>query len=429
MSNNTFCREDLGNGVAFSQVQDSKFRHNSISVYLIAPLDAKKASETAILPFIMRKSSSSFPDFTQLERELCDLYGASLSSDVVKYGDKHILCFSLTAIDDHYTIGGEVISDRCASLLGDMVLCPRLSEGAFDEQDFALEKQNLIDTIEAEINEKRTYAINQCRRMMFEGTELATPKYGTVEGAQALTAKAAAERYHEIIKSSQIEITFVGCGDPTAAKEKFRELFSNIERHVAGAQPLVLPAVPQAEKTATKVMEVAQGKLVMGMRTERLDSKDKIDAAKLMSALYGGTPSSKLFRNVREKLSLCYYCVARLDQPTESLMVDIGVEHANRDKAQAAILEQLKAIASGDFTESELHETKLAYANSIRASKDSLSATEMWYLMQILNGTSYTPDQEVEAILSVTAERVAKIAKTVQLDSVFFLTGEGKADE
>ena len=48
-------------------------------------------------------------------------------------------------------------------------------------------------------------------------------------------------------------------------------------------------------KDISESMEVAQSKLVMGFRTQIAAPQKEIVAAKLMTAMFGGTPHSKLF--------------------------------------------------------------------------------------------------------------------------------------
>lgn len=422
MASKTLNRQQLGEGIAFSSVQDEKFRHNSISVNIIAPLSPEKASATALLPSLLRKGCATLPDYTMLERQLCELYGASLSGGVMKYGASQIIDCSISFIDDAYTLEGEVISARCADLLGDILLCPKMTDGIWDSQDFELERKNLIDSIEAEINEKRTYAINRCAAIMFEGSVMSTQRLGTAEGAKALTPAIVAERYREIMDIGRIEIIFTGCGDPAPAMEKFRQRFAGLHRHPCTIEKAVLPPA-SGVKSVTKRMDISQGKLVLGMRAGELDGSVQVDSAKLMTLLYGGTPSSRLFVNVREKLSLCYYCAARFDRSTATMMVDIGVEHQNRDKAQTAILEQLEVLAKGGFEDRELTETKLSYINGLRSISDSLSAIENWYLMQILNGGNRSPEEEAAAMETIDREQISAAAAKVTLDSVYFLTG------
>ena len=422
-------RVQIGEEVYFSSIQDQKFKHNSITVHLITPLDPKTVTSNAILPFLLRKGSRNCPDFTKLEQTLCDLYGASLSADVSKMGEYQILSCSIVGIDDRFALEKEAVSAGCARLLGEIVLDPNIVDGAFPEKDFELERQFLIDTIQAEINEKRAYALNQCKALMCRGTRLAIPKYGWAEKAAELTPAGAAQRYHALVDTARVEIIFTGCGSPDGAREEFSRLFAGISRHPSGFAPA--PIVERAEtvKEETVEMDIAQSKMVLGFRTGSLASKAEVDATKLMSFLYGGTPCSRLFIHVREKRSLCYYCAARFDQNTGIMMVDIGVEKENRDKAREAILEQLEAVASGNFTDEELDSAKLSYVNSLRSIPDGLSSLEGWYLAQILRGSQVTPEEEAEAIRGVSREAVVAAAAKVTLDTVYFLTSKsGKED-
>ena len=426
--NKRFTREELAPGVSFSSIRDPKFKHNTISVNFIVPLDAETASGYALLPALLRKGSRKCPDFTLLEQTLCDLYGASLSGDVTKYGEHQILSASITSIDDSYTLEGEEISGRCADLLADMVLDPNIQDGAFPQEDFRLEQQYLIDTIEAEINEKRSYALQQCRSAMCAGTRLAVSRYGTVEDARALTPASSAEDYRRLIDTARVEILFVGCGDPGSARKKFRARFVGLERHPASFTPQPLVEKAGEVKSLEERMEIAQSKLVLGMRAGDVSTRQRQDAVKVMAALYGGTPFSRLFVNVREKLSLCYYCSARFDSPTGIITVDIGVEKENRQKAQEAILRELKAIAEGQFSDEELASTKLTLANSLKAVGDSLSAIESWYLTQILRGREESPEEELAALERVDRAQVEGAAAGVTLDTVYFLTSKEAAE-
>lgn len=422
-------RHKLGEGVCFSSIQDQKFKHNCISVNLITPLEEDTVTANAILPYLLRRGSKSCPDFTKLEQTLCELYGASLSADTGKSGEYQVLTCTIVGIDDRFALENESVSAGCARLLGEIILDPNITDGAFPEEDFLLERQNLIDTIQAEINDKRAYTLSQCKAVMCEGSRLAIPRYGWVEKAEKLTAKEAAERYQKLIDTAQVEIIFVGSGSPDGAREEFSRLFKSLERHPAAFAPEPIVETAERVKEKTVALDVAQSKLAMGFRTGRLPDKAKLDAMKLMAFLYGGTPFSRLFVHVREEKSLCYYCAARFDQLTGILMVDIGVERENSDAAKAAILEQLTAVAKGDFSDEELESARMSYKNSLRSVPDTLSGMEGWYLGQILKGTHLSPEEEEAGIAKVTREEVVAAAKQVTLDTVYFLASPEKNEE
>ena len=422
-------RVRLGSEVYFTSIQDRKFKHNLISINLLTPLEEETATVNAILPFLLRRGSKKCPDFTELSKTLCELYGASLNADVMKIGERQVLSCAIVGIDDRFALDGEDVTAGCARLLGELLLAPNITGGAFPQEDLDLERQNLIDTIQAEINDKRAYTVNQCRALMNEGSPLAIPKYGWVEKARAITPRIAAEQHARLIDTAKVEILFVGCGSPDSAREEFARLFGDLPRHPASfvPEPVVETAASVREKTVE--MEIAQSKMALGFRTGCLADKRETDAMKLMSFLYGGSPFSRLFVHVREEKSLCYYCASRFDQMTGAMMVDIGVERENQPQARAAILEQLDAVAKGEFTGEELESARLSYVNSLHSVPDSLSGLESWYLTQILLGRSDTPEEAAAAMAGITREEVIAAAKKVTLDTVYFLASKGGEKE
>lgn len=234
--NDRFQRESIGDGVWFSSVTDPKFKHNRISANLLVGLESETASVNAALPFILRRGCRSCPDFTMLNQKLCELYGASLSCDVSKFGGYQVLELSIYGIDDRFTLDNAPLARECAALLCDVLLDPKLSDGAFDEQDTALERQQLVDTIEGQINDKRLYALTRCKSLMCAGEPIAVDKYGSIPDAKAITARSAAEAYRRVIETAQVELFFVGSGDPAEAKETFRKAFSGIRRSPAALE-------------------------------------------------------------------------------------------------------------------------------------------------------------------------------------------------
>lgn len=422
--NNTLRRRRIGDEVYFSSLTDPKFKHNRISVNYILPLERETVSENALIPFLLRKGSRECPDFTLLNQRLYSLYGASLSADVSKYGGYQVLELSISGLDDRFTLDGEAVVAECAKLLSGLATDPNLPDGAFPQKDVELEKQYLIDSIEAEINDKRAYAINKCRTIMCQGEPAALRKYGYVEDVEKITPQSAAEAFLRVRRTARVEILFVGCGDSAPAQEVLEATFAKLDR-----APIELPEqvkVPAAATVKDEVerMDLSQSKLAMGFRTGEIRDMAELSAARMMVAMFGGTPFSRLFINVREKLSLCYYCAARFDRITGILMVDSGVEAKNREKAQAEILNQLEVMKRGEFSDEELENTLLTMKNSLYTVSDSLSGLEDWYMAQLMNGASRSPQEEAELLAKVTREDVMAAAQKVTLDTVYFLTGE-----
>jgi len=431
--NQLFERTEIAPSVFFSSVTDTKFMHNNISVNFILPRDEKKSTVNAVLPLIMRMGFGSCPDFTELERTLCRLYGAALDAGVSARGPYQILNFGVMSIDDRFAAEGENVSEGCAALLADMVLSPKTDNGAFDKKAFILEKRYLIDTINAELNDKRALALRRCREAMFAGKRAAVPKYGYISQASHLTPKSAYRRWEEIMESAPIEIIFTGCGSPKLSKELFARRFSQIKRK---PEPMVREDYIQKADKVTKItesMEINQSKLVMGFRIsgDMTDPK-KFAAARVMAAILGSAPFSRLFANVREKLGLCYYCQIRMDVSTSSVFIDSGIDISKSESAQEAILAQIEDIALRGVTQSELEDAKRYIIGAIRGVGDGLLRLENWYLSRIIFGRVFSPEEDIKLIESVTAEQVSEAAAAMSQDTVYLLAqrhGEGSCDD
>ena len=414
--------QSIKDGVYFSSISDERYKSNRISVNFILKLDADSASENALFPYILEKSCEDYPDPTDFSRNLDRLYGAAVGGSVKKIGDLQILSLAVSYLDDKFAFDGENMTELMAKILAGAALRPYLPNGGFSSGVFAVEKQNLIDLIESEINEKREYAISRAQEIMGRGEPYGINKLGDRQSAEKLTAEGVLNAYKNAVKSARIEIMFVGCSSGEAAFEVFKSEFGKVERaykqEISSAPALISNEV----KTQTDRFDVAQSKLVLGFKAQQ--TQEDIDSLRVMTALYGGTPVSKLFLNVREKMSLCYYCAARYDRIKGVVLVDSGVETDNVEKAKKEILNQLEEIKKENISEEELEFTKLSLKNSFKTIGDSAAGLESWYLGQRVAGTQFAPSDEAKKVDAVTKEDIVKAAKLLKLDTVYLLTGK-----
>lgn len=421
-------RTRIGDGIWFNSVVDGRYKTNRISVSLILPLERETASVNALIPGVLRKGTKSCPDFTEFSKKLAMFYGMRVGYGVTAVGDCQVMTLSADVIDDSYALNAEPLLKEAGRILAEVVLEPVMEEGAFRETDIELEKQSLIDLIESEINEKRYYALNRAMSVLCAGEPAGVNKYGYIEDVKKISPRSAAEAYAGLLETARIEVMFVGCGDPNQAKQILEQAFSGIKRNPRRFDVFTVKK-EAVLKEETDRMNVAQSKLVLGFRTAVRPDDEAIDAVRLMLALYGGTPSSKLFLNVREKMSLCYYCAARPNVSKGLAFVDCGVEHQNIEKAKAEILRQLDCIRNGEFTEEELQHAKLSMVNSFRSVGDSAGAVEGWYLSQVLYGTQNSPEAEAEKIAGISRDAVIQAAVNMKLDTVYLLTAEDDAEK
>ncbi len=421
-------REKIKDGVYFTKIVDNRYKTNRISVNLVFPLSKSEVTANAIVPMLMLKGTNKLPDFTELNKALDSLYRAHLDTSASKIGDYEILNISISSIDDRFALDNEDIIAKSCDILCQTLFEPAFLSDSFSQKEFETEKQGLIDLINSEINDKRSYALSQAESLMFANEPYGAKLHGYAHEAEKLTLDDARLAYKSIISKAKAEIFFVGCGDAnkasSALKPAFQACTGFCDFEISNGGQIA----PEDAVTHTEKMSVLQSKMVLGFRTHTNSTESCMDT-RLAVAIYGGTAFSKLFTNVREKLSLCYYCSAYFIKSKSSMFVNCGVEKENIAKAKDEILRQLEAVQNGDFTMQDLEQTRLSVINSMRSIGDSPASTEVWYLSRVLEGTMKTPEQMISELCAVTFDDVCTAAKKITLDTVYILTSEDHDNE
>ena len=413
-------------GVNFRSIRDTKFKTMRISAHLIVPMSRQTAAENALLPFLLSRASREYPDFTKLGQRLAELYGASLNADVQKLGDLQVLSLSASGIADRYALEGEAISGELAKLLCSILFDPPLVDGLFPEDGFEQEKRQTVELIDSEYSDKRTYARQRCEAIMCADEPYGVNRYGGKEDIAQVQRPALTEAWKRLLDTAKVELMVLGDCDPEPVYEGFRAAFEKLGgRKTADCTTMVVRSAEQVHEVTEK-MDVAQGKLVLGFRAGTATPDEAVPATRLMTALFGGTPNSKLFLNVREKLSLCYYCSASYHSMKGILLVQSGVEAKNIERAREEILRQLDEVKQGHFDESEVEAAKMSLCNSYRTLSDSLGGLENWYLSQTFASHSQQPDEAAAQINAVTRQEIIDAANRVTLDTVYCLVGNGE---
>ena len=416
-------REAIGDGVYFGSITDSRFKTNLLTVNLVLPLERETVTENALLPLALEKCWEEFPTRLKFAKHLNTLYDASAGSGVVKLGDSEILTLSFSAIDSAYALHGEDLMDEGAKTLLGLLLRPVVKNSGLEAENLNLQRQYLNDSIQAEIHDKRGYALSQTVRAMFAGDPCALNRLGYVEDAEKITPESALAAYRRVLDQSRIEILHVGMGDPSAARKRFAGAFSGASRHPQPLRETRLRTAPQTPKEVAEEKPVAQAKLCLGFHTGVNAKSPMASAMRLMSALLGGCTTSRLFVNVREKRSLCYYCSSRFDQSKGALVIDSGVEKSKAKEAREAILEEVDALRRGDFTDEELRFARLSLQNSLRSVGDTVYGLDSYYLSRVLQDMPETPEDQCQQLDAVTREEIVQAAKLLALDTVYLLAG------
>ena len=416
-----YTRREIMQDVFLTYLPAKKFKTSYLSAQVITPLRQETAALNALLPAVLHRGTVRCPDMEQLSAAMDRLYGAQIDYTVRKKGERQCVGFVASVIDDAFAPRGERLLEPTAQLLGELLLDPVTRGGRFLSEYVESEKNNLIDAIRAVRNDKRDWADLRLMQEMCAAEPYGVRRLGDEESAKKIHNRKLYQHSRQLMSSSRLELYYCGSADEQRLTDALLHAFAALPRGVVEPLPEMRRyAAPEQPRIITENMDVTQGKLSMGFRCESRD----VPAMIMANLLFGGSSNSKLFLNVREKLSLCYYASSQYARSKGILTVSSGIETKDYDRALEEILRQLKAVQEGEWEDWELPGARSTILSSLQAMTDGQGAMENWFLGQNATGETETPAELAARLREVTPERIMAAAQSIQLDTVYFLKGK-----
>lgn len=414
---------ELFPGVTLRCCRDNRFKQGVLSLQFLRPMCREEAALNALLPAVLLRGTRSCPDMRAITLRLDDLYGASVGALVRRIGDIHCTGLSCGFIDDRFALEGDAIFAPMMAFLEEILLDPVMEKNAFRADYVQTEKQNLIWAIEAQRNDKRSYANNQMLKIMCKDDSYGIPRLGEIADVEAISPESLYAHYQKLLRESPIHVFYVGSADPETVADTLRPTLGKLAK-----DPISLPDqtgfTPVAFSEHAEILDVAQGKLCLGYATPINLRHPGYAAIQVCNTILGAGMTSKLFMQVREKMSLCYDIGSGFHGSKGIMTVAAGIEFEKKEIVQQEILHQLQEICGGNISHEELTAAKEALLSNLRSTHDSPGAIEGYYASAALSSIGMTPAEFMEAIEKVAVQDVAEAAKTLSLQTVYFLRGE-----
>lgn len=410
---------NIAKGVTGTFIKNKRFKNSLITVsFFIKPLE-EEVSAFSLLTSLMASGCKEFPNFTLLNRKLDSLYGADIIKSTALFGDFRMYSLSIKAINDTFSEQGNL--KESAELLSELCFGYYLSKKYCEESDLLREKRILKEKIASSLNEKRIYATEKLKSIMCKGEPYGYASSGTEDQVEQTNTQTIINAYNRFVQNAIINIQFCGSSLPENFFNIFEEKLKLINRSPSADFEQIIKSA-DSPKTVTEEMEIAQGKLIMGFRSGEAVTPETAIINTVMCDIFGGGPYSKLFMNVREKLSLCYYCSSSLIKRKNIMLVSSGVEKCNIEKAKEEILNQFENIKNGNFSDELITASKTAIITSANAAYDDLESNSKWYLSRLTEENPLSPEEFVNKVQSVTKEQILNAARNFNLDTVFILS-------
>ena len=425
-------RVELRPGVWLTHLREQKFKTACFSVNLLSQLNRETASMNALIPMVLRRGTSAYPDMESLNARMEELYGTAVEPSIRRIGEIQLSGFYASFPEDAFLPPEEPVLGDVFRLVFDMLLSPATRGGLLLPAYVESERDNLLDLIASRVNNKRSYAVLRCIEEMCCCEDFAVSRYGDEESCRSINYKKLTRHYRTLLQTSPIELFYCGRAPLSQVRQLLRDLLATLPRGEIDTEigtEIRMNALEETPRFTVEEMDVAQANLAIGWRLGECMEDPDFPAIYLFNDLFGGSSSSRLFRNVREKLSLCYYASSLIDIRKGLLLVSSGIQESNLDAARNEIFAQLQALRDGDLDEADLDAAKAGVSSDLRSITDSQAALEGFFLSQAIAGTDCGPLEMAELVTEVTRDRVIAIAQSTVCDQIFLLKAEEGSEE
>lgn len=417
---------ELKQGIKAHIINTDLYKTDLTCIILTTSLKRDTVTKNALIPFMLRRGSKNFSNQYLINKEMENMYGASFNCGIDKMGDNIVLKFYIESISNEYALNKENILKMNIESLLDIVFNPIQNGELLNEEFLKVEKENLKKVIESKIDDKDSYAFDNCISTMYGENGFGLYKYGYVEDIENITIEDVSEYYNWLINNCKIDIFVSGKIELEYIKnllnenENVKKLKPRIENYILNNEFTESKKNVENIKEITENMNITQGKLVLG-----LDVTAKIDNLQIASLVYntilGDGANSMMFQNVREKAGLAYSAKSTFVKQKMNIFIRCGIQIENFEKALEIIKLQLENIKNGEFSDEDIENAKTYLIAGIRNVEEEQDTEMVYYIGQEISKTNLSLEEYIEKVKSITRENILDIASSIKINTIYFL--------
>ena len=335
----------------------------------------------------------------------------------------HYLDINLSFVRDKFLSRKNVLTDAMLDFLKASLFSPLVSQDAFDESAFEIEKKNILNDLEAEIENHFYHVHRELDKLFYEEEEMQMPRVGTIELIQKETAASSFAAFQQMLQENQIDFFFIGDFNEVAVREKIQSF--NFAPRQQELQLVYQQEYSNVLREGLEQKDVHQSIIELAYHFPIQYGEGEHLPLVVLNALLGGFAHSKLFVNLREKEGLAYTISSNFDIFSGMMRIYAGIDRSNRTRTVALINRQILDLKRGNFSQEELNQTKKMLRNSVLLAQDRQNTIlERAYMASVLGKKFLSLEAWLEALEQVNKDDIIKAAGLLKLQAIYFMEGK-----
>ena len=404
-------------------IKTDKFKTITIQVNFKREVVKEEITARNMIVNMLCESNSIYKTQRELEIATEELYNLYYNSTNYMSGKYNVMALEFTFLNEKYTEKGML--NKSIDFIHNIIFKPNVKDDEFDLDSYNISYNVLKDKIGSIKENPNYYARVRMLEELENNSYISYRSVGYMEDLDNLDNKKLYDYYKSILDSDIVDIFVIGDVNANQIEKAINEKFKDINKSRESSDShFITPK--KYRKIIKKVKEkqhINQSKLLIGCKIDNMTDFELRYVLNVYSFILGGSPDSKLFKNVREKHSLCYH-ISSTAHPIYSLLtINAGINKKDYKKTLRLIKKEIKNMKNGKFSNDDIIKAKITYINSLKELEDNPSS-----ILGLYSGIEYlnsdTIDDRLLKINKVTLNDVKTLATKIHMDTVYLLEGD-----
>lgn len=402
-------------------ISTNKFKTIMIKINFKRKLKKEEISMRNMLVNVLFESTKKYPTKRLMEIQTEELYELGYRGSNYSSGIYNIMGFDCIFLNPKYS--EDTMLDQSFEFLKEILFNPNVVENGFDSKSFDIAHKILEEHLDSLKENADLYSQIRLYEELEPNGIISYRKCGYNEDLNRVNRKNLYEYYLDVLNNDIVDIFVVGDVEADDINQKIKKLFKFKKRNKSGEEHFYSSNFRRdLINCKTEITEFNQSKLLFGLKINGATKFELRYVLNVLNYILGGSPDSKLFKNVREKNSLCY-TISSVSQPLISvLLIHAGINANDYDQTCSLILSQIEDMKNGKFEQIDIEKAILIYKNSMVEISETPDG-----LISLYSGIEYLGadnlEERIKKIETVTKADVMNLAKKITLDTIFFLEG------
>ena len=406
-------------------INTDKFKTITMKVVFSSPIKKDEITMRNVLSDLLLQSSKNYESRRELTIKAEELYAADIYNNTQRIGNYILTSFNLQVLNDKYT--EENNFEEAVKFLSEIIFNPDIKDNSFKEDKLDLVLSNVKVALESLKEDATNYSLLRLMEAYDKDSPVSYRMVGYLEDINKIKPDTLYEYYKNLIEYDYVDIYVVGDFENNTIQEIIKKYFKFRKvKRIRPSYNIETKKIRKRRLIAKETIENNQSKLAIACGISKASKYEINYPLVLANIIYGGGPDSKLFKDVREKNSLCYSIYSYPVKLDNLLVISAGIDKENYQKTLDLTTDLLKNMKKGKFTDKDINIAKEYYNTACEEVEESEHKIINEYLSQEILGIEPL-EERVKIMNKVTKKDIIKVAKKIEMDTVFLL--EGVKDE